>query len=651
MTATDPAIPAVTQTAITSICFACAYYRGTDDDGVRVAHCAAFPLGIPVALTHGLADHRYPIDGDGGVRFRQHPSAEAAARLDLYEKVKGITGTRVAKHTPGGVPHDQSAHGRRAASQANIDRTFRDGGATYDVSRGRLRRSGKAVSPYPERSRKLTPADFASNGIARVRQYMADHADLLEDPEHDVGTWYDNSEDVVWLDVVRTVPTSAQAAEIGKRANQKAYFDLDIMEEIPLGGTGEVTKQEVGRDQDRRRNDRRRHRGRDRSRPGDDAEPPGDRRLIAKHAEHNQDDHGNWARGGGSDSGGPIRRTGPAEAASMALKQMISDDYFSDTRKTRAYIKDRVVRDLADDIYNDLSEAERDALLEANLIDENGLANHPSFMATKAMERAIDMESEMMGTEMGYRTYVDDILPGGNGLALLGWGDFGAAYNAMSPGAQSRLVLYALVDQTIGNWAGTALDHDPQALAIQEAALAEFGGNHRSYQTFISEQYRQRTFDPDHPPFDYTERMPRIQRKVLSQTISNSYDRTQAMIRDTVGAGATTVRLHRGMKIPADTTPAALKPVSEFVASTGPTAQRVVQVPASMNPMSSWSLDRGIANEFGQPGRNENGYMISADVPIEAITSSFLTGFGAAPETEFIVNLPDDTVVEWRSAD
>lgn len=32
--------------------------------------CAAFPAGIPGALTIGHADHRAPLPGDEGIRFR-----------------------------------------------------------------------------------------------------------------------------------------------------------------------------------------------------------------------------------------------------------------------------------------------------------------------------------------------------------------------------------------------------------------------------------------------------------------------------------------------------------------------------------------------------------------------------------------------------
>lgn len=38
--------------------------------------CGAFPGGIPTALTIGHADHRLPLPGDGGIRFR--PRDESA---------------------------------------------------------------------------------------------------------------------------------------------------------------------------------------------------------------------------------------------------------------------------------------------------------------------------------------------------------------------------------------------------------------------------------------------------------------------------------------------------------------------------------------------------------------------------------------------
>ena len=41
--------------------------------------CAAFPAGIPDAISTGLVDHREPFHGDGG--FRWEPADAEAARI------------------------------------------------------------------------------------------------------------------------------------------------------------------------------------------------------------------------------------------------------------------------------------------------------------------------------------------------------------------------------------------------------------------------------------------------------------------------------------------------------------------------------------------------------------------------------------------
>lgn len=53
---------------VAPICVACSRYRPFDDDH-REAWCAAFPEGIPDAISFEGFDHREPFEGDHGIRF------------------------------------------------------------------------------------------------------------------------------------------------------------------------------------------------------------------------------------------------------------------------------------------------------------------------------------------------------------------------------------------------------------------------------------------------------------------------------------------------------------------------------------------------------------------------------------------------------
>ena len=57
-----------------------------------------------------------------------------------------------------------------------------------------------------------------------------------------VGTWYDKDENVVWLDIAEIFTDRDKAIAAGIANNQKAIFDLSIMDEIPTGGTGKNRK-------------------------------------------------------------------------------------------------------------------------------------------------------------------------------------------------------------------------------------------------------------------------------------------------------------------------------------------------------------------------------------------------------------------------
>lgn len=54
-------------TVVEPICLTCRYLHLDDD--IRLT-CDAFPDGIPFTIITGEANHRLPIDGDNGIRYK-----------------------------------------------------------------------------------------------------------------------------------------------------------------------------------------------------------------------------------------------------------------------------------------------------------------------------------------------------------------------------------------------------------------------------------------------------------------------------------------------------------------------------------------------------------------------------------------------------
>jgi hypothetical protein len=111
------------------------------------------------------------------------------------------------------------------------------GGSTFNLYVGDL--SGQrlyAVSLYPERSLVTHGAEIDATAVTR---FIARNMDLLQDPRNSVGTWFDEVSGFTYLDVSATIADAQQAIALGQRYNQVAIFDLDRLEEIAIGGSGE----------------------------------------------------------------------------------------------------------------------------------------------------------------------------------------------------------------------------------------------------------------------------------------------------------------------------------------------------------------------------------------------------------------------------
>lgn len=85
--------------------------------------------------------------------------------------------------------------------------------------------------PLPEPGRAVDLKD--------LRAFVRGNQDLLKQPQHGVGLWYDAEDDQVFMDIVVLVSEREEAIALGAKYNQKSMFDLQAGEVIWLGGTGE----------------------------------------------------------------------------------------------------------------------------------------------------------------------------------------------------------------------------------------------------------------------------------------------------------------------------------------------------------------------------------------------------------------------------
>lgn len=85
--------------------------------------------------------------------------------------------------------------------------------------------------PLPEPGRAVNLKDLTA--------FVRGNQELLKQPSHGVGLWYDAEDDQVFMDIVILVSGEEEAGALGAEYNQKSMFDLKAGEVIWLGGTGE----------------------------------------------------------------------------------------------------------------------------------------------------------------------------------------------------------------------------------------------------------------------------------------------------------------------------------------------------------------------------------------------------------------------------
>ncbi len=162
------------------------------------------------------------------------------------------------------------------------------------------------------------------------------------------------------------------------------------------------------------------------------------------------------------------------------------------------------------------------------------------------------------------------------------------------------------VSNLVHQWAMTSNDQHNTSLALQEAAVKEFGlTNTKAWGkggAALKTQVQQ-VLDVKEP--------------MLRAFLRAQYELTQESFK---ALGVTKVQLFRGFS-------ASVKSLHA--------APKGAQVEVTMRPLSSFSYSRQTAGNFG--GHSNNAVVIAGEVPVENILSTPLTGNGCQNESELVV--------------
>ena len=143
---------------------------------------------------------------------------------------RGLTKKRPLESREGSV---FSAANQLQAHNENRGSTF-----TFDGV-NQVGRPMSAVSIFPERSRIITgqlTEDQINTYVQDNKDFTSGNEDVLA-----IGTWYEAPENQTYLDISAVLPHE-QANQLGRDYNQKAVFNLETLQEVDTGGTGEAVQ-------------------------------------------------------------------------------------------------------------------------------------------------------------------------------------------------------------------------------------------------------------------------------------------------------------------------------------------------------------------------------------------------------------------------
>lgn len=337
-----------------------------------------------------------------------------------------------------------------------------------------------------------------------------------------------------------------------------------------------------------------------------------------------RDAYGRFSETGGGGEGAP-ETTAAYERASSALR---NPDLSPGTRRANVEAMHNSMyeagkRVLGEDGYQHpgkvKAELSRKIAARMKSTTKKLLGAMPTVVGASDLAAAVRDKNQMLARDQGGGVHAEPYYampPGGGGAYEYARGG--------TPEADAMAREYA-VSSLVGQWAGTANDSIPKALAIQNAARAEFGLKGTN----------------DWPMSDDLARNVREDTKsnggVYKDFLRAQYDETQDRFK---ALGISEVTLARGsrwnpgeVQWSGEKSPQPKPWVSYAVNKTrdrGGSEQYM-----RTRPLSSWTSNAGTAVNFGAGAKVS--VVSYATFPVEQILSSAKTGLGCLHESEFVV--------------
>jgi len=111
------------------------------------------------------------------------------------------------------------------------------GGATFSLFHGDMQgKPYRSVSIFPDIGKKMPGKEITKE---QLLEFMRNHEGLLRNEKVAIGTWFNPDDNRTYLDFSVVIQDRDFAIGLGKRYNQIGIFDLEKMEYIEIGGTGE----------------------------------------------------------------------------------------------------------------------------------------------------------------------------------------------------------------------------------------------------------------------------------------------------------------------------------------------------------------------------------------------------------------------------
>jgi hypothetical protein len=230
-------------------------------------------------------------------------------RTDTLDGIEITRAKDVAKHGD----HDQSSHGSWAQGvqvapeivRSTLERVKENGGLSVSLKDGSEPTKGFMVAKGKKFAAIVKAEEFfdEAKGAEILSSYMKQHKSEFNNSNNYLGLWHNTDDGQVYLDVSENIKDEGEAISRGRDRDQISIWDVANFKEIETGGTGGIEKTRSSRTARFVENDRRTDR---RLRQRDLGKVSKTLKVIyfdyglkpvLKHGEHDQSEHGNWARG------------------------------------------------------------------------------------------------------------------------------------------------------------------------------------------------------------------------------------------------------------------------------------------------------------------------------------------------------------------